>query len=78
MVLNILDKKSFAEFITTERVKLGMSQQQLADRAEISRVHLARIECERANITPIAAGKILSVLGFSLGTKYDIRRNGGI
>jgi transcriptional regulator with XRE-family HTH domain len=74
MTLNIEDKKAFSEFITRERVSAGMSQQQLADRADISRVHLARIECEKANITPAAAGKILSALGYSLGQCYTLTK----
>lgn len=55
-----------AELLIRLRVRFGLSQAELAEKAGLKRPYIARIESGQANPTVRTLGRILASLGFSL------------
>lgn len=53
------------------RVSLGISQEELADRAGLHRTYLGDVERGERNITLVSAEKIASALGVALSTLLE-------
>ncbi len=56
----------FGEKVRAERIKLGISQEELAARAGVHRTYIGMIERAEKNITLININKIAKALGVSL------------
>lgn len=56
----------FGEKIRTERMKLGLSQEELAARANVHRTYIGMIERAEKNITLENIGKIAKALKISI------------
>jgi transcriptional regulator with XRE-family HTH domain len=59
---------SFALTLAFARKKLGVTQQELAERAGVSQAYIAKLEGGEANPTLGRIGSLLAVLGLSLTT----------
>jgi transcriptional regulator with XRE-family HTH domain len=59
---------SFAITLAFARKKLGVTQQELAERAGVSQAYIAKLEGGEANPTLGRVGSLLAVLGLSLTT----------
>jgi transcriptional regulator with XRE-family HTH domain len=59
---------SFALTLALARQKLGVTQQELAERAGVSQAYIAKLEGGEANPTLGRIGSLLAVLGLSLTT----------
>jgi transcriptional regulator with XRE-family HTH domain len=59
---------SFALTLALARKKLGVTQQELAERAGVSQAYIAKLEGGEANPTLGRIGSLLAVLGLSLTT----------
>lgn len=55
-----------ARVIRERRKKVGLSQEALAEKADIDRTYVSLIERGRVNITLIVASKVARALGLSL------------
>jgi transcriptional regulator with XRE-family HTH domain len=61
-------KSSFALTLAQARVKLGITQKELADMAGVSQGYIAKLEGGEANPTLGRVGSLLAILGLSLTT----------
>jgi len=57
----------FGQKVRTERIKLGLSQEELAARAGVHRTYIGMIERAEKNITLENIGKICKGLNLKLG-----------
>lgn len=53
------------------RHQLGISQEELADRADIHRTYIASLEVGKRNISIITLEKIVNALGVSMSEFFD-------
>ena len=60
--------KKIAAVIRGQRKKTGLSQEKLAEKAEIDRTYVSMIERGKVNLTLLVAGKIAKALGVSLSS----------
>ena len=63
--------KTFGEKIKMERLKQGLSQEELAHRAGVHRTYIGMVERAEKNITLINIEKISNALGFSISKLMD-------
>ena len=63
--------KTFGEKIKMERLKQGLSQEELAHRAGVHRTYIGLVERAEKNITLINIEKISNALGFSISKLMD-------
>jgi transcriptional regulator with XRE-family HTH domain len=61
-------KSSFALTLANARIKLGLTQKELAVKAGVSQSYIAKLEGGEANPTIERIGSLLAVLGVSLIT----------
>ncbi len=59
-------KKKVARAIRQRRKQIGLSQEVLAEKADIDRTYVSLIERSKVNITLVVASKIARALGLSL------------
>ncbi|MHC5717857.1 MAG: helix-turn-helix domain-containing protein [Nostoc sp.] len=64
MRAEILDK--FGKRVRDERFQRGLSQEELAEKAELHRTYIGMIERGEKNITLINIGKIAKALGITV------------
>ena len=69
---NSAEIKSFATHLQVLREKAGMSQQELADSAEISKITIQRIENAKYSVTLDTLVSIAEALGLPLKKLTDI------
>ena len=53
------------------RNKLGISQEELADIAQLDRTYITSVECGRRNISIVNIEKLAKALGVTLGDFFD-------
>ena len=61
-------KSNFALTLARARERLGLTQKELADKAEVSQAYIAKLEGGEANPTLERIGSLLAVAGLSLTT----------
>ena len=61
-------KSNFALTLARARGRLGLTQKELADKAEVSQAYIAKLEGGEANPTLERIGSLLAVAGLSLTT----------
>lgn len=61
----------FGKKVRDERIKLGLSQEELAARAGLHRTYIGMIERAEKNITLENIEKIASALGLKIKTLFD-------
>ena len=74
-VINNRDKavlKLFGEHLRTLRVNAGLSQEQLALKADVSKNQIGNIERGEVNITLVSAVSISKALEISLSKFFDL------
>ncbi len=62
--------KKFGECVREERLKRGLSQEELAAEAGLHRTYIGMIERAEKNITILNVQKICKALNISLGTFF--------
>jgi transcriptional regulator with XRE-family HTH domain len=68
MASNILLLSAFGEAVREARKKIGLSQEELAERADLHRTYIGMIERGEKNITMLNAEKIAKALEHKLST----------
>ncbi len=58
--------KKFGQRVKNERIKLGLSQEQLAEKAGVHRTYIGMIERAEKNITLLNIEKLAKALGISM------------
>ena len=53
------------------RNEIGISQEELADRADIDRTYITSVECGKRNISIVNVEKIARALGVTLSKLFD-------
>ena len=53
------------------RNQTGMSQEELADRADIDRTYITSVECGKRNVSIVNIEKIAKALGVTLSKLFD-------
>ena len=53
------------------RNQLGVSQEELADKAGIDRTYITSVECGKRNVSIVNIEKIANALGVTLSTLFD-------
>lgn len=69
MISNVL--KIFGQRVRAERLKLGLSQEALAEKANVHRTYIGMIERAEKNITLTNVDKIARALGLSIKNLFD-------
>jgi len=69
MKMNILRK--FGERVRSERIRLGLSQEELAARAGVHRTYIGMIERAEKNITLVNIDKISTALGLNIKELFN-------
>ena len=64
-------KESLGKRIKILRNEIGISQEELADRAEIDRTYITSVECGKRNISIVNIEKIAKALGVTLSKLFD-------
>ena len=64
-------KEALGKRIRFLRNEIGISQEELADRAEIDRTYITSVECGKRNISIVNIEKIAKSLGVSLSKLFD-------
>ncbi len=64
-------KESLGKRIKLLRNEIGISQEELADRAEIDRTYITSVECGKRNISIVNIEKIAKALGVTLSKLFD-------
>ena len=64
-------KEALGKRIRFLRNEIGISQEELADRAEIARTYITSVECGRRNISIVNIEKIAKSLGITLAKFFD-------
>lgn len=64
-------KEAFGKRIKLLRNQIGISQEELADRAEIDRTYITSVECGRRNISIVNVEKLAKALNISLSQLFD-------
>jgi transcriptional regulator with XRE-family HTH domain len=62
----------FGEWVRTERLRQGLSQEKLAEKAGVHRTYVGMVERAEKNVTLRSMEKIVSGLGMAVG---DVFRN---
>ena len=63
-------KKEFGATIKRERMRLGLSQEALAERADLHRTYITDIERGTRNLTLESIAKLAAALGVSIGQLF--------
>lgn len=71
MTMRLNSEYALASAVRAARKEAGLSQQQLADLAGMSRVWVARLEGGEANVTLDSLLRVASVLGMSLEATWN-------
>ena len=58
------------------RNKLGISQEELADIAELDRTYITSVECGKRNISIVNVEKLANALNVSLSVFFDFEHKG--
>ena len=58
------------------RNKLGVSQEELADIAELDRTYITSVECGKRNISIVNVEKLANALNVSLSVFFDFEYKG--
>ena len=53
------------------RNQIGISQEELADRADIDRTYITSVECGKRNVSIVNIEKIAKALGVTLSKLFD-------
>ena len=64
-------KEALGKRIKLLRNQMGISQEELADRAEIDRTYITSVECGKRNISIVNIDKIAQALGVTLSKLFD-------
>ena len=64
-------KETLGKRIKFLRNKIGVSQEELADRAGIDRTYITSVECGKRNIAIVNIEKIAKALGVTLAKLFD-------
>lgn len=64
-------KESLGKRIKFLRNEIGISQEELADRAEIDRTYITSVECGKRNISIVNIEKIAKALRVTLSKLFD-------
>ncbi len=64
-------KEALGKRIKSLRNQIGISQEELADRAEIDRTYITSVECGKRNISIVNIDKIAKALGVTLSKLFD-------
>lgn len=64
-------KEALGKRIKHLRNGIGISQEELADRAEIDRTYITSVECGKRNISVVNIEKIAKALGVTLSKLFD-------
>ncbi|MGH7889502.1 MAG: helix-turn-helix domain-containing protein [Thermodesulfobacteriota bacterium] len=60
--------KKIAQVIRERRKRVGLSQEELAEKADIDRTYVSLIERGKVNMTVVVVAKIAKALGVSLSS----------
>ena len=71
--MRLNSENALARAVRAAREEAGLSQQEVADRAGMSRVWVARLEGGAANVTLDSLLRVASVVGMSLDATWDPR-----
>ena len=64
-------KETVGKRIKFLRNQIGISQEELADRANIDRTYITSVECGKRNISIVNIEKIANALGVTLSNLFD-------
>ena len=64
-------KQAVGKRIKFLRNQTGMSQEELADRADIDRTYITSVECGKRNVSIVNIEKIAKALGVTLSKLFD-------
>ncbi len=64
-------KETLGKRIKFLRNQIGISQEELADKAEIDRTYITSVECGKRNISIVNIEKISKALGVTLSMLFD-------
>ena len=64
-------KQGVGKRIKFLRNQTGMSQEELADRADIDRTYITSVECGKRNVSIVNIEKIAKALGVTLSKLFD-------
>lgn len=64
-------KQAVGKRIRYLRNQIGLSQEELADKAEIDRTYITSVECGKRNISIVNIEKIAKALDVSLAVLFD-------
>lgn len=64
-------KVAIGKRIKCLRNEIGISQEELADRAAIDRTYITSVECGKRNISIVNIEKIAKALGITLSKLFD-------
>jgi transcriptional regulator with XRE-family HTH domain len=64
----------FGKVVRTQRMQLGLSQEQLAERAELHRTYIGMIERAEKNITLVNVEKLAKALGLEIHQLFTPKR----
>ncbi len=64
-------KEALGKRIKFLRNQIGISQEELADKAEIDRTYITSVECGKRNISIVNIEKISKALGVTLSKLFD-------
>ena len=64
-------KETVGKRIKYLRNQIGISQEELADRAGIDRTYITSVECGKRNISIVNVEKIANALGVTLSKLFD-------
>lgn len=63
--------KKFGDKVRNERIRLGLSQEELAARAGVHRTYIGMIERAEKNITLVNIDKISKALGLNISDLFN-------
>ena len=64
-------KEALGKRVKFLRNEIGISQEELADRAEIDRTYITSVECGKRNVSIVNIEKIAKSLGITLSKFFD-------
>jgi transcriptional regulator with XRE-family HTH domain len=64
-------RRTLGDTIRTLRKRAGLSQERLAEKADLSPVYISRVECGKENISVDAAMRIAKAVGVKLQELFE-------
>lgn len=63
-------RAAFGEHVRSKRIQLGLSQEELADKAGLDRTYVGGIERGRRNVSLLNIKKLADALGIAVGDLF--------